>query len=396
MRVAIIAAGRAVLGHLVRVRVDVRSLSAALSLLFIVSACTTNRETPPAAVSPVLAATQKVAALPMPAEPIASPSKAASKPVPPWARVKISDVASRFGFASYKVHGKRIALRGESRVLEMEGDSRRASFNGVVFWLSAAPLRSWGRWTMLQSDVDKMLAVLVQPSQAVKAKGYRTVVLDAGHGGEDPGAANARYGIQEKRITLALANATRDILRQRGVDVHVTRTGDRTLDLEERCQYATRVRADVFVSIHLNSAADPDSSGIETHILPPAGQPITASASVRPRDQAAYPGNSHDGANLVLGYSLQKSLLKHTGAEDRGVRRSRFCVVRSAPCPAALVECGFVSNRKEAQKLLTQEHQDRVARALAEGVLAYLDTVRRAQPVRLSTSCVGRLHDSSI
>ena len=83
------------------------------------------------------------------------------------------------------------------------------------------------------------------------------------------------------------------------------------MDLQERCEYATRVRADVFVSIHLNSAADTDSSGIETHILPPAGHPITASDTVGPRDRAAYPGNSHDGANLVLGYSLQRSLLKY-------------------------------------------------------------------------------------
>jgi N-acetylmuramoyl-L-alanine amidase len=272
----------------------------------------------------------------------------------------------------------------------MEGDSRRASFNGVVFWLSAAPLRSWGRWTMLQSDVDKMLAVLVQPSQAAKAKGYRTVVLDAGHGGEDPGAANARYGIQEKRITLALANATRDIIRQHGVDVRLTRTGDRAMGLPERCQYAARVQADVFVSIHLNSAVDPDSSGIETHILPPAGHPITASATVGSRDRTAYPGNSHDGANMALGYSLQKSLLKCTGAEDRGVRRSRFWVVRNAPCPAALVECGFVSNGKEARRLLDAEYQGRVARALADGVLAYLDAVRRAQPSRSSVCNRGQ------
>jgi len=308
----------------------------------------------------------------------------------------VSQVAARHGFTSCKVHGEQIVLRGEAKILEMVGSSRRASFNGVAFWLSAPPVRRWGRWTMLQSDADKMLRPLVDPSHAVKGKGCRVVVLDAGHGGEDGGAANLRHGIQEKHITLALANAARDIIQQHGVDVRLTRTGDRIMGLLERCQYAARVQADVLVSIHLNSAADPDSSGIETHILPPAGHPITASATTGSRDRSPYPGNSHDSANLVLGYSLQKSLLKHTGAEDRGVRRSRFCVVRSAPCPAALVECGFVSNRKEAQKLLTQEHQDRVVRALAEGVLAYLDTVRRAQPVRSSTSCVGRLHESSI
>ena len=394
MRVAIHAVGGVVWGYLGRIRGEAGFVSAMLLLLFIASAGTTSRETPPAAVSAASVVTQRVAALPMPAKPTASPAKAASKPVPPWARVKVSDAATRLGFVSYNVHGKRIALRGESRALGMEGDSRRASFNGVVFWLRAAPVRSWGRRTMLQSDVDKMLEPLVLPSQAVKAKGYRTVVLDAGHGGEAPSAANARYGLQEKRITLALANVTRDILKQRGVEVYTTRTGDRTMDLDDRCQYAERLRADVFVSIHLNAATDPDSSGIETHILPPAGHPITANATVGRRDRAGYRSNGHDGANRVLGYLLQKNLLKYTGAEDRGVRRSRFCVVRAVPCPAALVECGFVSNRKEAQKLLNAECQGRVARALAEGVPAYLDVVRHAQPVRSSTCCGEGSYDN--
>jgi len=97
---------------------------------------------------------------------------------------------------------------------------------------------------------------------------------------------------------------------------------------------------------------------------------------------------------MALGYSLQKSLLKRTGTEDRGVRRSRFWVVRNAPCPAALVECGFVSNGKEARRLLDAEYQGRVARALAEGVLAYLDAVRRTQPVRSSTCCGRGQYDN--
>jgi len=309
--------------------------------------------------------------------------------------VAVSGVASRYGFASYNVRGKQITLRGQLNTLEMEGDSRRASFNRVAFWLSAPPVRRWGRWTMLQSDVDKMLAPLLTPSEVVQAEGHRVVVLDAGHGGEDEGAGNLRYGLQEKRITLALAAAVRDILRQHDLDVQLTRTGDRTMDLQRRSAYAARVRADVFVSIHLNSAADTDSSGIETHILPPTGCPVTCSSTVPPGAGAAYPGNDHDGANMLLGYLLQKCLLKHTGAEDRGVRRSRFYVVKYAPCPAALVECGFVSNRREVQKLLDAEYRGRIASALAEGIVAYLETVRRAQPIRSSVCCRGQYENQS-
>jgi len=295
--------------------------------------------------------------------------------------VAASKVAARFGFASYDVKGRQITLRGKFNLLEMEGNSRRASFNNVDFWLSAPPVRRWGHWTMQQNDVDKMLAPLLNPAVAVKNEGYRVVVLDPGHGGDDKGANNLRRGLQEKEVVLELAKDIRSILKRYDIDVRLTRWQDVNLELDERCQYAAKVQADLFVSIHLNAAENDDSSGIETHVLPPAGCPITASSKVNSRDISAYPGNQHDSANMVLGYMLQKSLLKYTRAEDRGVRRSRFQVLKSAPCPAVLVECGFISNRKEREKLMNVEYHGRIARALAEGILAYLNTVKRARNI---------------
>lgn len=322
-----------------------------------------------------------MAALAAPAKPQPTKSRTGAPALSPRSQVKISDVAQRYGIASYSSHGKQISLRGTALALNMQGDSRRATFNGVAIWLNAAPQRTWGRWTMQQSDVDKTLAPLLQPAQAVKGQGHRTVVLDAGHGGSDQGAA--RSGICEKHITLSLALAVRKMLQQRGVETHLTRNGDRSMSLADRCAYARRNQADVFVSIHLNSAVSSKAAGIETHILPPAGQPITASPAARAADAIAYNGNKHDGANLLLGYMLQKSLLKYSGAEDRGVRRSRFYVGKYASCPAALVECGFVSNPREAKRLLTAEYQDKIAQALAEGILAYLNTVKRAKSAPL-------------
>ena len=113
-----------------------------------------------------------------------------------------------------------------------------------------------------------------------------------------------------------------------------------------------------------------------------AGCPITSIATVTARDRVVYPGNRHDGANMVLGHMLQKSLLKYTRAEDRGVRRSRFYVIKCAPCPAALVECGFISNRKERENLMDPKYRDRIAKALAEGIIAYLNTVKRAHNIK--------------
>jgi len=296
--------------------------------------------------------------------------------------VAISKVATRFGL-SYDVKGKQISLRGKFNILEMEGNSHRASFNHVDFWLSGPPARRWGHWTMLQNDVDKMLTPLLNPSEAVKKEGYCVIVLDPGHGGDDKGANDLRRGIQEKQIVLELAKNVRNILKCYNIDVRLTRWQDINLSLDERFQYAAQVRADLFVSIHLNAADNDDPSGVETHILPPAGCPITASPKVNSRDISSYPGNRCDGANMVMGYMLQKSLLKYTRAEDRGVRRSRFQVIKNAPCPAALVECGFISNRKEREKLMNPEYRGRIAKALAEGIIAYLNTVKRAHNIKL-------------
>jgi len=292
----------------------------------------------------------------------------------------VSKVANRFGL-SYDVKKRQISLRGKFNILEMEVASRRASFNNVNFWLSGPPARRWGHWTMLQNDVDKMLSPLLNPSAAVKNEGYRVIVLDPGHGGDDKGANDLKRGIQEKQVVLELAKDVRGILKRYNIDARLTRWQDVDLELEERCQYAAQVRADLFVSIHLNAAENDDSAGIETHILPPAGCPITASTTINTRDRAAYAGNQHDGANMALGYMLQKSLLKYTRAEDRGVRRSRFQVIKNAPCPAALVECGFISNCKEREKLMNPEYRDRIAKALAEGIIAYLNTVKRAHNI---------------
>ncbi len=295
--------------------------------------------------------------------------------------VAVTKVAEQYGFMSYDMQDKQIILRTRFNSLEMACDSRRASFNRVTFWLSGPPARHWGRWTMLKSDVDKMLVPLLNPSAAVKKEGYRVVVLDPGHGGADKGATDMQHGVQEKQITLLVANAVRDILRHYNIDVRLTRRQDHGMALAERCRYATLACADVFISIHLNAAANTGSSGIETYILPPAGCPITASATLADQDRVAYSGNRHDGANMVLGYTLQKSLLKYTQAADRGVRRSRFLVIKNAPCPAALVECGFISNRKERELLLDPNYQRRIARALAEGIINYLNTVKRAHKI---------------
>ncbi|MBI2438154.1 MAG: N-acetylmuramoyl-L-alanine amidase [Lentisphaerae bacterium] len=292
--------------------------------------------------------------------------------------LSLSKLSQRYGFVSYSASGKTLTLKTKFSTLSLEGDTRKAEFNNTLIWLNAPVSRHWGSWTIREADVQKSILPLLNPTKSLRWESARLVVLDPGHGGADPGASDSRRGLEEKDIALELAKSVRTMLQKYNVAVRLTRGNDQTLELDERCQMANRWGAEVLVSIHLNAAANSGSSGIETHILPPAGCPITASASVSTRDRVVFPGNHHDEANMILGYQLQRSLLKFTKAEDRGVRRSRFYVIRNVNCPAALVECGFISSRNEKAKIMTAAYRDNIVRGIAEGIVAYLNLVKRA------------------
>lgn len=294
--------------------------------------------------------------------------------------VSLSQLSHSYSFLSYTAQGKNLTLRTKFNAFIFEGDTRKVEFNGTLVWLNAPVARHWGSWTIRDIDVDKTVLPLIRPSPALKSENWRLVIIDPGHGGQDPGASDPRRDLEEKRITLELAKRVQTILQKYNVDARLTRAGDQTTELDQRCLLANRLGADLFVSIHLNAAANSDSSGIQTHILPPAGAPITESSSVGARDRVAFPGNRHDEANMILGYYLQKSLIKYTQMEDRGVRRSRFYVIRNVDCPSALVECGFISGRNDRAKIMTAAYRDNVVRGIAEGILTYLNMVKRAQP----------------
>ncbi len=296
--------------------------------------------------------------------------------------VSLQTVSRLHGFQSLSVRGKSAVLLTRFHSLELERDSRRAVFDGVIVWLNAPVSRSWGRLVMAREDLDTTVIPLVNPRLALGAAGFRTVALDAGHGGEDRGASMAGRGVAEKALTLEVVLAVRDILARCQVPVRLIRDTDRAVSLEERPRLAARMKADLLVSVHFNAAASTRPSGIETYILPPAGFPSTSDPGTRPRERGAVPGNRHDAANTALGFTLQQSLRKYTRAEDRGLRRARFVVLRDAPCPAALVECGFMSNPAEQAKLATAAYRRQIARGLAEGILAYLRAVQRAQGLK--------------
>lgn len=173
------------------------------------------------------------------------------------------------------------------------------------------------------------------------------LVLDAGHGGKDPGAVGAN-GLQEKECTLYIAQKCEEILKEQGIIVKQTRTDDSYIGLSERVQIANDDGAKCFISIHVNSADTKNAMGIEVYAL-------------------AQGGEGEKLASIEL-----KHLLDETKLNNRGVKFANFAVLRETNMPAILVEIGFISNSNEEQLLRNDGFKDRVAFALARGYLDYI------------------------
>jgi N-acetylmuramoyl-L-alanine amidase len=208
------------------------------------------------------------------------------------------------------------------------------------------------------------------------------VVLDPGHGGTNAGAAGAVDGVHEKQVTLAITRRLAAALEARGVEVILTRDGDRTMTLRQRMIEANRRAADVFVSVHVNASAARTQRGFETFVLTPTGVDVDARAL---RSDAGTPRGSLDArtAEILddvergaaqweaaeLAATIQSHLRDVRGAEgDRGVRQDQQHVLLGATMPAVLVEVGFVDHPIEGRELVDAAVQEKIAGALADAI----------------------------
>jgi N-acetylmuramoyl-L-alanine amidase len=225
--------------------------------------------------------------------------------------------------------------------------------------------------------VTTTLAPILSPPKMAAGRRVKTIVLDPGHGGKDPG--NQEGHRQEKQFTLTFASELSDLLSKAGFSVSLTRTRDAFIDLPERPDIARRRRADLFISLHFNSADGRGGSavqGTEVFCMTPARTSSTNSRG-QGGSSGAYPGNRFDPLNMLLAYQLQKAITEKTGAEDRGVKRARFAVLRSAEMPAAYVEGGFMTNPRDARRIYDPTQRRQMAQAIVDGVLAYKRLVER-------------------
>ncbi len=288
----------------------------------------------------------------------------------------LNEVMASYGFGAPSEYGKSAVYRSRTATVIFEAGSRRVVVNGLSVYMNRSVVRAAGNWVIAPVDAVDTVGAILLPSRALRKASGAVVVLDPGHGGTDPGTGVG--ALQEKGFTLDIAKRVRAKLRENQVTAMLTRDRDVAMGLDERCWRADRYGADLFVSIHFNASRNQAISGVETYIIPAPGYPTTVEVEQNvPRAKSKNcPGNRFDGANVVLAQYLHKGLMAHTGSPDRGIRRARFYVIRNANSPAALVECGYLSNRGEAKKILDSNYRDKIAEGIARGILTYLSRVR--------------------
>ena len=193
----------------------------------------------------------------------------------------------------------------------------------------------------------------------------KIVYLDAGHGGYDPGASY--FGISEKSLTLAIQSRVKAKLEAEGYQVVTTRTSDTYVDLIDRSRAANASESDIFVSIHINASGSSAAQGIETYYYQPY-------AEYPSRINATYHANpTRLSMSDTLANAIQSSLINATGAQNQGVKRQTFAVLRETTAPAVLLELGFLSNPQEATRLNTSAYQETLANAIVAGIKSYYE-----------------------
>lgn len=196
-----------------------------------------------------------------------------------------------------------------------------------------------------------LLSLFTLP-QSAQARDRFTIVIDAGHGGKDQGAAGRK--IQEKEITLKIAQRAGKYIRRRtrGVDVILTRERDEFISLNERANFANFCEADLFISIHANSARG-YAEGTETFVW----------------------SKRHNPWSLKLARLIQKEYNERAKRKNRGVKKANFAVLRNTNMPAVLTEVGFISNAQEEKYMKSRRGRRKLAYCIYQAVKQYLNSL---------------------
>ena len=227
--------------------------------------------------------------------------------------------------------------------------------------------------------------------------GISRIVIDAGHGGHDPGAT--AFDLSESELVLDIALRLEALLlEQPGVEVVLTRRSDEYVPLEQRTALANRESADLFLSIHANASANPQARGVETYFLNFALNPEAEAVAARENAASGRTMNSlsdivkaiafnskidesKDFAGLVQRALIQRLRSANKSVKDLGVKQAPFVVLVSAAMPSVLTEISFLTNDQEARLLKSNSYRQRIAEALLNGIQRYQQALKKVQRV---------------
>lgn len=229
--------------------------------------------------------------------------------------------------------------------------------------------------------------------KAKKAGSRRIVMLDPGHGGIDTGAIGGN-GSKEKHVVLAIAKIVRTILRNRGIDAHLTRTGDTFIPLYDRVEIAHQHGADLFMSIHADGFTNPSAAGASVFALSNRGASSAMAKYLSDRENAAddLAGKKAKDKDhllqqvlfdlvqtdtiknsLTLGSHILRQIKPVHRLHSRNTEQAAFVVLKSPSIPSVLVETSFITNPQEEKLLGTTAFRQKIANAIADGIISYFN-----------------------
>lgn len=274
-----------------------------------------------------------------------------------------------------------VTLSGPRAKIELSGNSRQLIVNGIKQCLSFPLVFENGQTLISRFDLAKTLDPVLRPNAIPELRPFKTVVLDAGHGGQDRGARSAT-GF-EKDYTLDVIQNIERLLVAKGYQVKMVRDRDVYVGLEERAQTANAEPDAIFVSVHFNSNGGGGANGLEVYAMTPRGALSTGDSVPTLDALQELPGNACDNASLALATCVHHSLLGHIPEPDRGVKRARFVVLKENRLPAILVEGGFLTSPTESQSINEAAWRQKLAESIVAGVDSYKQVAERKAMPRL-------------
>jgi len=308
--------------------------------------------------------------------------------------VPIHDVAKFYQLQPPVKNGRSFEMSGKGRKIRGEAGTREVFINNVKYVLCFPIREKNGKILISAMDVTKIIEPVMRPSLIKNAAAVRTVVLDAGHGGHDSGAKGSR-GL-EKDAALDVVLRAKRLLEQNGYTVHLTRSRDVFIPLEDRAAIANKFPGAIFVSVHFNKSSSGGASGIETFALAPRGVPSMDEENFSYSDLKQHRGHARDPENIALATALHSSMLRQMRLFDRGIKRARFVVIRDIAIPGVLLEGGFMNHPVDGRLIASSQYRDAFARAILEGVSRYRNALSGRRDYQQPSAVASAADKSSI